>query len=72
MAAVSGICMAFANIINLYLSGVMDAVIFFPVVNGANIVLTTPAGIVLFKESLTKKQWVGLLLGAISLLFIVS
>ena len=65
---VSGVCVAVNNKINLYLSGVIDSVIFFPVVNGGVLVLTTLASLIIFKERLRTKQWNGILLGIASVL----
>lgn len=69
---VSGIGIAFCNQANLYLSGAMDSIIFFPVFNGGCMVLTTAAGILVWKEKLTVKQWVGLLMGAIAILLLCN
>ena len=67
---VSGVCVAANNKLNLYLSGVIDSVIFFPVVNGGGLVLTTLASLIIFKERLRTKQWIGILLGIASVLCI--
>ena len=58
-----GASIALINQINLYLSGAMDSAIFFPVVNGGSILITVLAGIVLFKERLSAKQWSGMAVG---------
>lgn len=65
---VSGVCVAVNNKLNLYLSGVIDSVIFFPVVNGGGLVLTTLASLLIFKERLRGKQWIGILHGIASVL----
>ena len=65
---VSGVCVAANNKLNLYLSGVIDSVIFFPVVNGGGLVLTTLASLIIFKERLRVKQWIGILFGIASVL----
>lgn len=65
---ISGVCVAVNNKLNLYLSGVIDSVIFFPVVNGGGLVLTTLASLIIFKERLRAKQWIGILLGIASVL----
>ena len=64
VGAVSGVGIALCNQINMYLAGVMDAIIFYPVVNGAGMLLTTAAGLILWKEKLSAKQWIGLVMGA--------
>ena len=51
------------NKFNLYLSGVMDSAVFFPIVNGGGLTLTTIFAVVIFKERLTIKQWIGLIVG---------
>ena len=63
MAVGSGAAMGAVNLINLYLSGVMDKHIFFPIVNGGLIFLTTIAAVIFFREKLRPRQWVGLALG---------
>ena len=65
---ISGVCVAVNNKLNLYLSGVIDSIIFFPVVNGGGLVLTTLASLLIFKERLRVKQWIGILLGIASVL----
>ena len=69
MAIGSGIAMGAVNRINLYLAdpNVMATYIFFPIVNGGLIFLTTVAAMIFFKERLTRKQWLGLVLGIIVL-----
>lgn len=65
-----GVCIAVNNKFNLYLSGVIDSAVFFPLVNGGGLVLSTVAAILLFREKLSKKQWIGVGLGIISVLFL--
>jgi drug/metabolite transporter (DMT)-like permease len=67
MAVGSGVAMGAVNLINLYLSGVMDKHIFFPIVNGGLIFLTAVAAVIFFRERLTRKQWLGLALGIVML-----
>ena len=69
---VAGICGAVNNKLNLYLSGVMDSAVFFPIVNGGGLILTTITAVVLFKEKLSKKQWLGLIIGIISVIFLAN
>lgn len=70
MAIGSGLFMGLVHIINLYLSGVMKKVIFFPVVNGGLIFVTLLSGMLFFKEKLGAKQWLGILLGTAALCLI--
>ena len=68
----SGACVAINNKFNLYLSGVMDSAVFFPIVNGGGLVLATLAAVLLFKEKLSKKQWVGVVFGIASVVFLCN
>lgn len=72
MMLASGVCVAVNNKFNLYLSGVMDSAVFFPIVNGGGLVLTTLAAVLLFKEKLTKKQWIGVIVGIASVVFLCN
>jgi drug/metabolite transporter (DMT)-like permease len=65
-----GACIAVNNKFNLYLSGVMDSAVFFPIVNGGGLVLTTLSAVLLFKERLSKKQWIGVVFGIASVVFL--
>lgn len=69
---VSGVGFALVNQINMYLAGVMEAIIFYPVVNGASMILTTAAGILLWKETLSKRQWFGLITGGAAILLLCN
>lgn len=63
MFVFGGVGVALNNLINLYLSGVVDSAVFFPIVNGGGLVLITLASVLLFREKLSGRQWVGLALG---------
>lgn len=65
-----GVGTALINQINLYLSGVVDSAIFFPIVNGGGLIMITILSLVFFKERLTKLQWVGMALGAAATLLL--
>ena len=67
-----GITIALNNKWNLYLSGVMDSAVFFPVVNGGGMVLSALAAVVFFQEKPTRKQWLGILLGIVSVVFLCN
>lgn len=51
------------NRLNIYLSGAMANAVFFPLFNGGNIILSTLAGWLLFREKLSKMQIVGIACG---------
>ncbi|MBQ6419611.1 MAG: EamA family transporter [Clostridia bacterium] len=69
-AVISGFGVAACNQINMYLTGVMPAIIFFPVFNGTVMLLTTLIGILVWKEKLSKKQWVGIAAGGAAILLL--
>lgn len=68
----SGASVAVNNKFNLYLSGVMDSAVFFPIVNGGGLVLATLAAVLLFKEKLSRKQWFGVICGILSVIFLCN
>ncbi len=69
-AIICGICTFIMNFLNLKLSGIMPGQIFFPLVNGGSIILTSMVSIAVFKEKITKRQALGIAGGLISLLLI--
>jgi len=69
---INGACIAINNKFNLYLSGVMDSAVFFPIVNGGGLVLTTLAAVIIFKEKLLVKQWIGVVVGIASVIFLCN
>lgn len=69
---IAGACVAVNNKLNLYLSGVMDSAVFFPIVSGGGLVLTTISALIVFKEKLTKKQWAGIIIGIVSVILLCN
>ncbi len=67
---ISGVFVAVNNKFNLFLSGVIPSAIFFPVVNGGGLILSTVAALLLFKEKLNIKQKFGLTAGILSVLLL--
>lgn len=65
-----GVCVAINNKLNLFLSGVMEASVFFPIANGGAVALSTLAAFFLFKERLSKRRWIGLLIGVLSVVLL--
>lgn len=63
LALVSGMLSCLYNRLNIYLSGALEGVVFFPCFNGGVVVLSTVFGMIVFKEKLSVKQLLGLLLG---------
>ena len=51
-------------------SGVMDTAVFFPIVNGGGLVLTAALAMIVFRERLTRRQWIGMLLGILSVILV--
>lgn len=66
----ASIFMALNNKFNLFLSGVMESAVFFPIVNGGGIVLALLSSIIIFKERITKKQWLGIALGTAAIIIL--
>ena len=69
-ALVAGICAFGMNFLNLRLSGLLPSQLFFPLVNGSSIILSSLASVFLFKEKLSKRQIVGLCGGILALVTI--
>ena len=70
LTVVIGVCVALNNVINLYLSGIVESAVFFPIVNGGNLVLTVILATALYKERMTKMQYVGLLSGIFAVILL--
>lgn len=66
----SGATFAVPHVANLHLAGAMPSAVFFPIVNTGGLILTLLAATLLFKERLTRLQWLGIVLGIISSLFV--
>ncbi len=66
-SVICGICVFAMNYLNLRLSGVLPSQLFFPAVNGTTIILTSLVAVFVFGEKLTKRQFVGLAGGLLSL-----
>lgn len=67
LSLLTGAALGVVHILNLYLAGVIPKIIFFPVANGGLIFVTLVVSRVFLKESCTKKQWLGIILGTIAL-----
>lgn len=70
LAAACGVVSCVYNRLNIYLSGVMANSVFFPIFNGGNIILTSMAGCLLFREKLYKLQAVGIFCGLAAIFFV--
>ena len=69
---IGGLCIGISNVLNLYLSGAMDSAVFFPVVNGGCLILTTLSALFMFKEKLSTKRWIGIILGIVSVILLCN
>ncbi len=69
---VCGICIGVNNVLNLYLSGAMDSAVFFPIVNGGGLILTTLSALILFREKLSTKRWIGIALGIVAVILLCN
>ncbi len=70
LMALCGVAITFNNKINLYLAGIMESAVFFPIVNGGGLILTSVTAFIFFKERLSKIQWFGLVIGMIAVIFL--
>lgn len=68
--AVTGLCFAFPHTINLFLSGRLASVVFFPTINLCPMMLTMLYSVFGFRERLTAKQWAGIAVGVLSTVFV--
>ncbi len=64
---VSGLCIGVQNLLNLYLAGKIPAAVLFPVYNIGSMILTALFGAVVLKEKHRFSQWIGFVLGCISI-----
>ena len=62
LAIFSGAALGMIHSLNLYLSGVLPSIVFFPVVNSGLILMTVAVSVVVFHEKLKSKQLVGLIM----------
>jgi len=69
-ASAGGLGTAFSGLVTTLLAGTMPAIIFFPVYNGASLLLGCLAGLLIWKERFTWKQWIGLCSGIIALVLL--
>ena len=70
IALVCGACTYIMNEFNLRLSGLIPSQLFFPLINGSAIILSSFTSVFIFKERISRKQTVGLCGGILSLIAI--
>ena len=67
MAGLAGLALGGIYKINMFLSGALPSILFFPINNGGCILLSAIISVVVFKEKLTGGQKLGLLIGVIAI-----
>ena len=68
----TGASVAANHKLNLFLSGVIDSAVFFPIINGGGLMLACLAGWLIFKEKLSKKQCLGVALGILAVILLCN
>lgn len=69
-AAAMGICVMGANKINLYLSGELSSMIFFPLVNGGAVIMSVFSDTFIFKQPIDKRKCLAVVLGILAIVVI--
>ena len=67
IALISGLFSCLYNRMNIYISGVLDGVIFFPSFNGGVVVLSVIFSILFLRERLTSRQILGIVTGLVGI-----
>ena len=62
----TGMIFGFQHTVNLSLSGAMPAIIVFPLVNLCPMILSMVCGFIIFREKLSLKRWIGVVVGILS------
>ena len=70
VALVSGVCVFAMYAINTKLSGKLPSQLFFPLINGSNVVFSSVVSCFVFKEKMSMKQLVGVAGSLLSLILI--
>ena len=65
---ICGIANGIVNYLVIVLSGRMDASLMFPIISSGGIILTALVSIFIYKEKLSKQQYVGFVLGILSII----
>lgn len=68
----TGLCFGGANFCNTFLAGRMSSAVFFPLQNISTIVVSAVLGIIIFKEKITPKTAITILLGVAVILFFIK
>ena len=70
VASCVGLFFGCCNLLNTSLAGLLDSAIFFPSLNIGVILLSMICGVIFFKERISKKEIVVLILGGVSILLL--
>lgn len=70
ISVAGGVSYGAIHSLNLFLVGALDSAVFFPCANGLPMILSVLAAVALFKEHLTLKETVGVIIGIVSVFFI--
>ena len=65
-----GLAFATCNLLNTYLAGALDSAVFFPVLNICGILLSMLLGLLIYKEKLTKRDIIVLILAFTSIILV--
>lgn len=66
LPVLTGLAFSIPHSVNLFLAGFLPAVVFFPVVNLLPMILTILFSLILFREKISVKRWVGIIIGIAS------
>ena len=72
VACVFGITSAAQHILNLLLVSVLPSAVFFPLCNGSRIILLGLVGALIFRETLSRRQRIGFLLGLFAAMLVAG
>ena len=70
LSTVVGLCIGFVNKLNLFLSGVLPSFVFFPSLNVGVIGLTAIASAVIFRERLSRRKIISIILGLVGIVLV--
>lgn len=70
LAALCGVMSCAYNRLNIYLSGVLDGIVFFPLFNGGVVILSALLAVLLLGERPCLRQWLGILTGTVGITII--
>ena len=69
-AAITGICFSSCNLLNTTLAGRLNSAVFFPLLNIGTILMSIVLGLAIYKEKLTKIDFLVILFGAVAIILI--